>query len=131
MTMNKEEKDVFDKFVYELERNVVGKRVVDVSFDRLKDKVDLVLETGTILTLTGYGECCAYGELTFAGRLNTSENVITSLRVEVEDSFSNSFKIFLLSSFNNMEQETIRVDGSITEGTGYYSYGWDLSVTLA
>lgn len=135
--MNTYEKEVVNNFVENLTNEIVGKRVVDVYFDKINTEhfntVVLVLETGTTLKIEGYGECCASGEVDFVNLINLSDNAITSVKIENADEldeggYNSGFKVFLLSSFKNEEFNSVEIGASVTEGTGYYSYGWYLTV---
>ncbi len=127
MLFTESEEEAVNKLIENLKEVIVGQTVTTI------EKIDyesyeFTLGNGTKFTVTNYSECCAGGDILDITRIIETNNVITALNVvERENWFdTKKFSIFLLSEM----EEVIEIDAQVTEGTGYYSFGWYLTINL-
>lgn len=123
------EQEEVNRFAESLTEAIVGRSVLAVT--KAEDgRYALVLDNGAMFEVAGYGECCAYGEIDAIRALSDSQNVITRVSV-VEDRKewdTTFFSVFLLTAWND---EVYALDGSVSQGTGCYSFGWELTLRAA
>lgn len=127
MLFTESEKEAVDRLVEELKELIVGQTVVTIEkYDY--ESYKFTLGNGTEFTVTNYSECCAGGDILDITRIIDTNNIITALNVvERENRYDNKkFSIFLLSEM----EEVVEIDAQVTEGTGYYSFGWNLTINL-
>lgn len=129
MFYTESEKEAVDDFVKEMTNKIVGSTVTSIK------KIDydtylFTLNNKTQFKVTSYGECCASGEILDYKRITKTNNIITSLKLvnreEKTGSDKKHFSIFLLSAM----EEVIEIEGQVDEGTGYYSFGWELNIII-
>lgn len=109
---------------YELEDDVealaaavVGSKIVAVEhgLEGYNKPLELTLDNGKRVTLTGYGDCCAGADVDdFLFNIANADNVITSVTTSEEGE-----KWFILAGVD----EVLGLDVSYSEGSGYYSFG--------
>ena len=112
------DKLIYDMTTSDLEGEVLGKRVLDVS----ESNGTITLEGGVVLRFEDESLCCSW----FSGELkkgNLTDNVVTSIVAEVigEDS---KYRLHILAADTRIA--TLDIDGYI--GTGYYCRGITLRV---
>lgn len=111
--------EVMDDSLQEFSDSVVGRRIVSAA--REKFSLHITLDNGKKVTLREAGDCCAYTEVDdFFLDPNSIEHVITSVTQEGDHS-----KWFVLAELNKV----MGIDVGWSEGSGYYSYGFDIHVT--
>jgi hypothetical protein len=128
MNMTEDETEVTMEFFNSLKDAVVGHRVVATDLGQHKDTLVLTLDNGKRIRVSGIYDCCAYGDIDSVTQKLSSENVITNLSLSDEGKSYGNFTIFLLTAIQDREVTVYEIDGSASEGSGYYSYGWELSV---
>lgn len=122
--MYETEKEVFLKFYKNFKDVVIGHRIVDATLSDRKQRLRLTLDSGKVLVIDSIYDCCAYGTIENFVELVKVESVITGAKyTETYDKFS----VFLLTSLSTNEA-SYQIDGAISEGSGYYSYGFNLTV---
>lgn len=108
----------------ELAEAVIGHKIVTV--EKLKaqgweeDGVKLTLDNGKAVHMRGTSDCCAGGwidEFLFNEKL--ADHIITDVRVENDET-----TWFVLADM----AEVLKLDTGWSEGSGYYSYGFSISV---
>ena len=121
---------------------LVGRRIVSVEHGEFeythpgygsgyRDKATgrLTLDDGTeILVTPNQGGCsCSAGDY-YLTSLAACDNVITSVRTEIEDGKwdAKTYRIYVLA--DNVEINAVQIDGD--DGNGYYGTGYELIVTL-
>lgn len=108
----------------DLQRELVGHRIVKAEKvsrgDYYGERLQLTLDDGTKVNVSGHGDCCAYAELDgFLLYSEATEMVITN--VSTEDHYQKWF--VLASGIPVLDMEV-----SWSEGSGYYSYGFSIKV---
>lgn len=129
MFYTESEKDAVDNFVKEMTNKIVGSTVTSIEKTNY-DTYLFTLNNKTQFKVTNYGECCASGEILDYTQIIKTDNIITSLKpVNKEEETGTDkkhFSIFLLSAM----EEVIEIKGQVDEGTGYYSFGWELEIII-
>lgn len=125
MIYSKSEKTAVDTLVEELTNNIVGETITNIEKTNYDTHV-FTLGNGTKFTVTNLSDCCAYGEISDYTKITNTDNIITSLKLVEDDTWSKTFTIFLLSAM----EETLEIKGKVDEGTGYYTFGWELNIIL-
>lgn len=111
----------------ELREMLFGRKVIKVN----PDTGTLTLDDGRVLEVGGNEGCggCPNGEYSLT-TLNTVDNAITNVRINMEDTAGQydvftSYQIFVIAEDHN-EHLLAQFDG--TDGNGYYGTGWWISV---
>lgn len=121
------EKEAVDKLVNDLTQRLMGETIV--SIEQIDyDNFLFTVGKGVTFNVIGVGECCASAEIVDFERILKTDNVITSVKLVENDKFGGGkrFNIFLLSEM----EELYSVAGQVSEGSGEYSFGWELIVSL-
>lgn len=116
-----------DENIADLSKAVVGRRIVKAGNETLSNRYGydyeefvLTLDDGTRVCLTNGGDCCAYTELnSFFVAEDFPNHVITS--VAAQDDYT---RWFILAE----GLPVVTMDVSWSEGSGYYSYGFYITV---
>lgn len=112
----------------ELEGKIVGHRIVRVEKNaKIPDGVTwsttgtaLILDSGRKVFLVDTEDCCAYTELdSFLAGPDMVDHIITAVRT-----YDDYTTWHILADM----EEVLKLDVSWSEGSGYYSYGFDIIV---
>lgn len=102
-----------------LQERLVGRKIVDVSDDDM-GVYTFTLDNGTQLTLEGWGDCCAWADISnVIVNLPLLDHIITSVTTE------DGTCVHILAGMD----EIVHLDVTWGEGSGYYAYGFFLNVS--
>lgn len=138
MSYYNSEIEVFDEGSKNLLSEVVGHSIVSVekkSTDEWDDSYILTLDDGRKFVFKGVGECCAYGaveKISLHGK--AVSNIITNVKRvkrKTSDGYGESERWFFLADMEetiNASNKVMTVDVEADEGTGYYTFGFEIEV---
>lgn len=114
--------DVMQDSVDDLVQAVVGHKIVSVSQEsgNYEDYLLITLDNGKIVEMHDSGDCCAYTTVyEFLFNADSVDHIITAVKVE------DDYQVWHVLA--DME-EVLKLDVSWSEGSGYYSYGFYITV---
>lgn len=101
---------------------VVGQKIVLAEY--VDGNTQLTLDSGRVVLLMGYGDCCAWAETkNLVVNLQHTDHVITSV-TSTEDGWGKE-TWFILADMVQL----LSFDVAFNEGSGYYSYGIEIEVS--